>query len=70
MTIRALAETIIQATGSRSRIVQKPLPADDPKTRQPDISRARALLDWEPRVGFADGLAATIAWYRRQMGLA
>jgi len=70
MTIRALAETIIQATGSRSRIVQKPLPADDPKTRQPDISRARALLDWEPRVTFAEGLAATIAWYRRQMGLA
>ncbi|MCG3158283.1 MAG: dTDP-glucose 4,6-dehydratase [bacterium] len=70
MTIRALAEAIIQATGSRSRIVQKPLPADDPKTRQPDISRARALLDWEPRVGFSEGLAATIAWYRRQMGLA
>lgn len=69
MTIRALAETIIQATGSRSPIVQKPLPADDPKTRQPDISRARALLNWEPRVGFAEGLATTIAWYRRQMGL-
>ncbi|MDZ7266736.1 MAG: SDR family oxidoreductase [candidate division KSB1 bacterium] len=70
MTIRALAEAVIQATGSRSAIVYKPLPADDPKTRQPDISRARAWLNWEPRVGFAEGLAATIAWYRRQMGLA
>ncbi len=70
MSIRALAEAIIQATGSRSRIVQKPLPADDPKVRQPDISRARAVLGWEPRVAFAEGLAATIAWYRRQMGLA
>lgn len=70
MTIRALAEAIIRLTGSSSNIVEKPLPVDDPKTRQPDITRARELLGWQPRIEFEDGLAHTIAWFRRQKGTA
>ena len=56
MTIRQLAETIIAITGSKSRIVERPLPVDDPKVRQPDITRARKLLGWEPKVPLRDGL--------------
>ena len=56
MTIRQLAEQIIALTGSRSRIVQRPLPVDDPKVRQPDITRARTLLGWEPKVPLDEGL--------------
>ncbi|NUM74493.1 SDR family oxidoreductase [candidate division KSB1 bacterium] len=70
MTIRALAEAIIRLTGSMSKIVEKPLPEDDPKTRQPDITRARELLGWQPQVEFEDGLARTIAWFRKQKGIA
>lgn len=70
MTIRALAEAIIRLTGSMSKIVEKPLPEDDPKTRQPDITRARELLGWQPQVEFEDGLTRTIAWFRKQKGIA
>ena len=70
MTIRALAEVIIRLTGSMSKIVEKPLPEDDPKTRQPDITRARELLGWQPQVKFEDGLTRTIAWFRKQKGIA
>ena len=56
MTIRQLAEAIIALTGSRSRIVTRPLPVDDPRVRQPDITRARTLLGWEPKVPLEDGL--------------
>ena len=70
MTIRALAEVIIRLTGSMSKIVEKPLPEDDPKTRQPDITRARELLGWQPQVEFEDGLTRTIAWFRKQKGIA
>jgi len=66
ITIRELAEKIIQLTGSTSQIVEKPLPVDDPKIRRPDISRARALLNWEPRVRLEEGLTKTIAWFLRQ----
>jgi dTDP-glucose 4,6-dehydratase len=69
MTIRQLAERIIALTGSRSRIVEHPLPVDDPKVRQPDIARAQTLLSWEPRVPLDDGLARTIADFRRRLGL-
>ena len=69
MTIRALAETIIAATSSRSRIVERPLPVDDPKVRQPDITRARTLLGWEPKVPLEEGLARTIAYFRKKLGL-
>jgi dTDP-glucose 4,6-dehydratase len=69
MSIRALAEKIIALTGSSSRIVEKPLPVDDPKVRQPDITRARTLLDWEPRVPLDAGLAPTLEYFRRKLGL-
>ena len=56
MTIRQLAEKIVALTGSKSRIVERPLPVDDPKVRQPDITRARTLLHWEPKVPLDEGL--------------
>lgn len=63
-TIKELAETIIELTGSGSQIVYKPLPADDPSRRQPDISLAREKLGWEPTVPLREGLAKTIDWFR------
>jgi UDP-glucuronate decarboxylase len=59
-----LAETVLRMTGSRSRIVFRPLPGDDPKQRCPDISVAQARLDWHPTVSLEDGLAPTIAYFR------
>jgi dTDP-glucose 4,6-dehydratase len=64
MTIREIAGAIISATGSRSRVVRMPLPTDDPKVRQPDITRARTLLGWEPKVSLAEGLGVTIDYFR------
>jgi len=64
-TMLGLAEKVIQLTGSRSKLIFKPLPSDDPKQRQPDISLARSLLDWEPKVGLEDGLKETIAYFSR-----
>jgi UDP-glucuronate decarboxylase len=64
-TVETLAETIIGLTGSRSQLVRRALPVDDPVQRCPDISQARALLDWEPRVPLATGLARTIAYFDR-----
>jgi dTDP-glucose 4,6-dehydratase len=69
LTIRELAERIIALAGSRSRIVQRPLPVDDPKVRQPDITRARTLLGWEPKVTLEEGLPRTLAYFRRRLGL-
>ena len=69
MTIRALAEKIVALTGSKSRIVEKPLPVDDPKVRQPDITRARTLLGWEPKVPLDEGLPRTAAYFRTKLGL-
>ncbi len=62
-TIRQLAERVVDLTGSRSKIVFKPLPADDPKQRQPDITLARKHLDWQPAVTLEDGLKKTIAYF-------
>ena len=70
MTIREIADAIISATGSRSRVVRMPLPTDDPKVRQPDISRARTLLGWEPNVSLAEGLGATIDYFRARLATA
>jgi UDP-glucuronate decarboxylase len=64
MTMLEFAKEIIQATGSKSKIIFKPLPVDDPKQRKPDITRARKLLKWEPKVELADGLARTIEYFR------
>ena len=61
--IAELAEKIIAMTGSRSRILARPLPADDPVQRQPDIAAARRHLGWEPRVGLDAGLAKTIEYF-------
>jgi dTDP-glucose 4,6-dehydratase len=69
LTIRDLAERIVALTGSPSRIVQQPLPVDDPKVRQPDIKRARTLLGWEPRVSLEEGLPRTLEYFRRKLGL-
>ena len=61
--------TIISITGSKSRIVERPLPEDDPKVRQPDITRARTILGWEPKVNLRDGLETTIAYFRKKLGI-
>ncbi len=63
-TIRQLAEIVIELTGSKSKIVQQPLPADDPTRRQPDISLAKEKLDWVPKIALREGLAQTIEWFR------
>jgi UDP-glucuronate decarboxylase len=68
-TIRELAETVLRMVGSRSKLVFEPLPGDDPRQRQPDISRARDLLDWHPKVGLEEGLERTIAYFRGFLGV-
>jgi dTDP-glucose 4,6-dehydratase len=67
MTMLEFARAIVGATRSRSKIVFRPLPQDDPKLRRPDITRARKLLKWEPKVPLATGLARTIAYFRRKV---
>ena len=64
MTLLELAKRILRLAGSQSEIVFRPLPEDDPKVRQPDITRARRLLGWEPRVDTDEGLRLTIEWFR------
>ena len=66
-TIRALAEMVVAQTGSASKITYQPLPSDDPKQRQPDISRAQKLLKWNPEVGLVEGLQRTIDYFCGQM---
>jgi UDP-glucuronate decarboxylase len=63
-SIRELAETILSITGSKSKLIFLPLPADDPRQRQPDISLARNMLGWEPKVTVEDGLRETISYFR------
>ena len=65
MTIAELAKAIIKVTDSKSEIIYKPLPVDDPKVRQPDISLARSILGWEPKVTLEQGLARTVGWFRQ-----
>jgi dTDP-glucose 4,6-dehydratase len=67
MTIKEIAETIIRMTGSKSTIVYRPLPTDDPKQRRPDITRARELLGWEPKVQLEEGLIKTIEYFRTKV---
>ena len=65
MTIRELAEAIIEMTGAKSALIERPLPEDDPMQRKPDITRAREILGWEPKVALRDGLAPTIAYFSK-----
>src|SRR5574340_23362 len=67
MTIEEIATTIVRMTGSPSRIAYKPLPTDDPRVRKPDITRARTLLGWEPKVALDEGLTKTIEYFRRKL---
>ena len=67
MTILEFAERIRRLTGSQSAIVKNPLPVDDPKQRRPDITRAREILGWEPRVSLEDGLRETIQWFQNHL---
>lgn len=68
-TMLELAEKIIKMTGSKSTIVFHPLPVDDPKQRRPDITRARTILHWEPKIMLEEGLERTIPWFREQLGV-
>ena len=69
MTIREFAERVVELTGSRSKLTFHELPEDDPKVRQPDISKARELLDWEPKVKLEEGLERTLAWFRPRVSV-
>jgi dTDP-glucose 4,6-dehydratase len=64
ITLKEFAEEIIRLTGTSQKIVFKPLPADDPKQRRPDITKARQILGWEPKVSRADGLKITYDYFR------
>ncbi|MEO7317848.1 MAG: SDR family NAD-dependent epimerase/dehydratase, partial [Chthoniobacteraceae bacterium] len=66
-TIKQFAEEIIRITAAPSKIEYRPLPVDDPKVRQPDIARARAVLGWEPKVAFEEGIRETIAFFRSRI---
>lgn len=69
-TVRALAEKVIELTGSKSTIISAPIPPDDPRQRQPDISFARSVLGFEPRIALAEGLGHTVASFRARLSLA
>jgi nucleoside-diphosphate-sugar epimerase len=64
MTMLEFAREIIRVTGSRSKIVFRPLPQDDPRQRRPDISRAKTLLQWSPQVSLHEGIVKTIEYFR------
>jgi dTDP-glucose 4,6-dehydratase len=67
MTMLHFAEAIVKATGSRSKVVHKPLPQDDPKQRKPDITKAKRILKWEPKVPLAEGMKKTIAYFKKKV---
>ena len=66
LTVSDLVERVLAMTGSRSRVVNRPLPVDDPRRRKPDIARAATLLGWEPRVPLQQGLEATAQWFAEE----
>ena len=67
MTVKELAETILKLTNSKSEIIYKPLPNDDPQQRRPDISKAKEKLNWEPKVDLETGLSTTIEWIKKEL---
>jgi dTDP-glucose 4,6-dehydratase len=69
MTIKQFAEEIIRITGTKSGMEYRPLPEDDPKVRQPDITRAKEVLGWEPRVNFDEGIRKTIDYFKQHIEL-
>ncbi|OHE60441.1 MAG: NAD-dependent dehydratase [Thermodesulfovibrio sp. RBG_19FT_COMBO_42_12] len=69
MTVIGMAREILSLTGSKSRIINTPLPEDDPKVRQPDITRANTILGWKPTVGLRDGLTKTIEYFKTKIGV-
>lgn len=69
MTVLDMAEEIIKTVGTKSRIVFRPLPEDDPKVRQPDITKARTLLNWEPKVGLREGLINTFSYFEHKLNI-
>ncbi|MEE1550415.1 MAG: SDR family NAD-dependent epimerase/dehydratase, partial [Nitrospinaceae bacterium] len=69
MTIQQMAEKILQASGSKSKIIYTPLPEDDPKVRQPNIGKARKHLDWEPQVKLDEGLKTTMDYFKEQLNV-
>jgi nucleoside-diphosphate-sugar epimerase len=66
-TVRAIAELVIELSGTESEVVHEPLPEDDPKRRCPDITRAREALGWEPRVPVREGLKRTLDWFAERL---
>jgi len=69
MTIKEFADEIIRITGTKSGIEYRPLPEDDPKVRQPDITRAKKILGWQPRIDFDEGIRETIEYFRQHIEL-
>jgi dTDP-glucose 4,6-dehydratase len=69
LTMLQFAQEIIEATKSKSKIAHKALPQDDPRQRKPDITKARTLLKWEPKVQLSQGLIETIAYFRKKLGV-
>lgn len=69
ISVLDMAKEIIKITGSKSHILFKPLPEDDPKVRQPDISKARSLLGWEPKIGLRDGLSYTVNYFIKKLNM-
>jgi dTDP-glucose 4,6-dehydratase len=67
-TVRQLAEMVVELTGTKSSIISEPLPQDDPKVRKPDITRARTMLGWEPKIPLREGLVRTIEYFRGLLG--
>ena len=67
-TMLELAKAVIAATGSSSKVIHQPLPQDDPQKRCPDITKARAWLNWEPKIDLSAGLTNTVDWYRKLLG--
>ena len=67
-TVKQLAEIVVELTHTTSAITRKPLPEDDPKVRQPDITRAKAMLQWAPQVSVREGIRRTIEYFRGLLG--
>ena len=69
MSVKEFAEEVIKLVGSKSKIIYKPLPQDDPRVRQPDITKSKQVLGWTPSVPLADGLAKTLDYFKGQLGM-